>query len=195
VKMRGRGGAEVGKAGLRSVGLAVLLLALACGTAFAQVGLSIVPACLECCPLEGLGPCPGYAASVTSRGWEPNERLTLVLTGPGPAGPFGTAFFAADDEGWLEVQLIFLCENPWLTDEDVTAQVKDRYWWIHPEWKPADYGQWSLDISGESGSATGRFLFADDCSAAEFVPEPASLILLGAGLAGLACYGGLRRRG
>ncbi len=182
-------------AGLRSVGLAVVLLALACGTAFAQVSLNIVPGCVECCPLEELGPCPDYAAFATSRGWEPNERLTLVLTGPGPAGPFGTGFFGADEQGRFELQLIFLCENPWLAEDEVTAQVKARYWWIHPEWRPADYGQWHLDVSGESGSVTGRFLFADDCSAAEFVPEPASLILLGAGLAGLACYGGLRRRG
>jgi hypothetical protein len=103
--------------------------------------------------------------------------------------------FDADEQGRLELQLIFLCENPWLTEDEVAARAGDRYWWIHPEWTPGDYGQWRLDISGESGSVSGRFLFADDCSAAEFVPEPASLILLGAGLAGLACYGGLRRRG
>jgi len=185
----------VRKAGLRSVGLAVVLLALACGTAFAQVSLSIVPGCIECCPLEGLRPCPDYAAFIKSRGWEPYEWLILVLTGPGPAGPFGTGFFAADDQGRLDLQLIFLCENPWLTEDEVTAQDKAGYWWIHPDWRPADYGQWRLDVTGESGGVTGRFLFADDCSGSEFVPEPASLILLGAGLVGLACYGGLRRRG
>jgi hypothetical protein len=185
----------VRKGGLRSVGLAVLLLGLACGTAFAQVSLSIVPGCVECCPLEGLDPCPGYAASVRSRGWKPHEPLILVLTGPGPAGPFGTGFFGADDEGRLKLGLIFLCENPWLADEEATADFQGSYWWVHPEWKPADYGQWCLEVRGESGSVTGRFLFAEDCSAAEFVPEPATVILLGGGLLGLAGYSGLRRRG
>jgi hypothetical protein len=195
LRARGSGGEELRKAGLRSFGLAVLLLGLACGTALAQVSLSIVPGCVECCPLEGLDPCPDYATSVTGRGWEPNEPLILALTGPGPAGPFGTGFFGADDEGRLEVELVFLCENPWLAEDEATAHFKGSYWWIHPDWEPADYGQWRLEVTGQAGSVAGWFLFAEDCSAAEFVPEPATLVLLGGGLLGLACYGGLRPRG
>jgi hypothetical protein len=185
----------VRRAGRRSVWLAVVLLALACGTAFAQPNLSIEPGCIECCPLEGLGPCPGYAASVTATGWDPGEGLELVLTGPGPAGPFGTGFLSADESGRLEVELIFLCQNPWLPGEEAAARFKDSYWWVHPDWTPADYGPWRLEVSGASGSLVEHFLYAEDCAAAEFVPEPATFVLLGCGLMGLACYAGLRPRG
>lgn len=173
---------------LRSVWLAAILVLLTCGTALAQLSLSIEPTCIECCPLEGLGPGPGYTAWATSRGWQSDERLILVLTGPGPAGPFGTGFLGADDEGKLELQLIFLCENPWLAEDEATVQSGEKYWWIHPEWKPADYGQWHVEVRGDSGAVQGDFLFSDDCEAAEFVPEPGSLMLLGSGMAGLAFY-------
>jgi len=179
---------------LRSVWLAAILVLLTCGTALAQLSLSIQPGCIECCPLEGLGPCPGYTAFVTSRGWQPDERLILVLTGPGPAGPFGTGFLSADDEGRLELQLIFLCQNPWLAEDEATVQSVEKYWWIHPEWRPGDYGPWHLQVLGNSGEVQGDFLFAEDCVAAEFVPEPGSLLLLGSGMAVLAGYLAHRRQ-
>jgi hypothetical protein len=175
----------------RPLFLAVVLLMLGTGLALARPNLSIEPRCIECCPLQGLGPCPGYNAFVTSGGWEPGERLTLILWGPGPAGPFGTAFFAADAEGSLEVHLVLLCENPWL-DEEASAHFAENYWWVHPQWKPADFGEWVLEVRTEGASAKGNFLFAEDCAAAEFVPEPGSLVLLGGGLTGLGGYSVVR---
>jgi len=168
--------------------VAAVLLLLTWGAVLAQLRLSIQPTCIECCPLEGLGPCPGYTAWVTSTGWRPDEGLILVLRGPGPAGPFGTGFLGADDEGRLELQLIFLCENPWLAKDEATVHAGEKYWWIHPEWKPGDYGQWHLEVRGGSGALGGDLLFAEDCEAAEFVPEPGSLLLLGSGVVGLAVY-------
>lgn len=168
-----------------------MLLALACGTAFAQLGLSMEPRCIECCPLEGLGPCPEYTAFVVCRGWKPGEWLIQVLTEPGPAGPFGTGILSADDRGRLELQLIFLCENSWLAEE-ATASSGWEYWWIHPHWHPSDYGGWKLKVSGESGSVVGYFRLAEDCAAEEFVPEWGSLLLLGSGAMGLGGYVALR---
>jgi hypothetical protein len=179
---------------LGSIWLATSLVLLTCGTALAQLSLGIQPGCIECCPLEGLGPCPGYTAYVTSSGWQPKESLILMLAGPGRAGPFGTGFLGADDEGLLELQLIFMCENPWLAEGEATLQSAEKYWWIHPEWRPEDYGLWHLEVRGDAGKVQGDFLFAEDCEAAEFVPEPGSLVLLGSGAIGLALYLGRRRR-
>jgi hypothetical protein len=181
----------VRKTRLRAVCLALVLLAWACGTALAQLNLSIEPGCVECCPAPWLEPCPEYAATVVSCGCEPGERLTLMLMGPGPAGPFGTGILSADYSGRLELQLIFLCENPWL-DEEATASLGEKYWWIHPSWQPSDYGQWTLKVSGVSGSTAGHFRFAEDCAAPEFVPEGSSLLLLGSGAVGLGGYVTLR---
>ena len=178
----------------RALCLSVALLTLGTGLGLAQASLNIEPTCVECCPLEGLGPCPGYTAFVTSPGWRPNQRLTLVLTGPGPAGPFGTGLISADEAGRLEVQLVFLCENPWLADEEGTAQFAEKYWWIHPQWEPADFGEWTLEVGDESGFVAANLLFVEDCAAAEFVPEPASLVLLGAGLLSMGGYYVVKRK-
>ena len=180
---------------LRGICLATVLLLLTGSVVLARLALAIDPDCVECCPLQGLGPCPDYTAFVTSSGWEGSERPNLILTGPGAAGPFGTfGFFSADDRGRFELQVILLCENPWGVRDEASVQFEDNYWWVHPEWKRSDYGQWALEITGESGSVEGHFLFSENCEPATFVPEPRAAVLMGSGLVGLAGYAGLRWR-
>lgn len=64
---------------------------------------------------------------------------------------------------------------------------------------PSHYGEWLAQVyHGVGETELGRdqvtFLFAEDCAAAEFVPEPGTIALLATGLAGLAGYATLRWR-
>jgi hypothetical protein len=58
------------------------------------------------------------------------------------------------------------------------------------------YGEWTATVwvPGTGNVASVTWVFAADCLASEFVPEPGSVILLGSGLAGLAGYASLRWR-
>ncbi|MGB3904381.1 MAG: hypothetical protein WBB22_05620 [Anaerolineae bacterium] len=82
----------------------------------------------------------------------------------------------------------------WGVRDERSVQFEDNYWWTHPEWKRSDYGQWTLEINGESGLVENHFLFAENCELATFVPEPRAVVLMGSGPVGLAGYAGLRWR-
>ena len=180
-----------------------LALLLAGGVALAQgLTLTVDQDCFECWP----GPS------------EPDDEHVVVVTLDdylkadlcGNLEINGQLHWVADclpadnlDEPPCEVWLAVDCQRMGLQMMD-TCYEEDGA----PEgWQPeagatqvVEYGDWVLKAwAEESGAPVGPVgqvasTFPADCQAAEFVPEPGSILLLGSGLAGLAGYGALRWR-
>lgn len=190
---------------LRGIVLGVsLALLLAGGVALAaSLRLSFDEECIECWAGPGAPP-DEYEVSLTLKGWDPLHELCVRVWGPDPAiadhhcsspppGDPGT--------GLTEPYLAFPCSGdgvlaPSLLGEEVrpALSIEDLYGeWGLEVWQTTDTGH-PLDRSKWFDSARDTFLFAEDCFAAMFVPEPGSILLLGTGLAGLAGYATLRWR-
>ena len=86
--------------------------------------------------------------------------------------------WASCEDGIGEVLPYRTNPKPFVTPE--YGNLVLRFWWETQPPNPYD--------------AELTVLFAEVCPAAEFVPEPGSILLLGSGLAGLAGYAGLRWR-
>ncbi len=160
-----------------------LALLLGGGVALAQ-SLLAWPDCFQCLPEEGAdGP---YYYNWESCGWQPGEPLDYRETFAN--GEYWDNSYTADEDGCdAHGPWSWTCEGePAHHPGDVTAGNE----WVFPD----DYwGPFEICVEDDD-LVCDTILFAEDCAAAMFVPEPGSILLLGSGLAGLAGYATLRWR-
>jgi hypothetical protein len=177
-----------------------LALLLAGGVALAQ-GLSITvdPACIECwngAPGPDVDPPEAFIAEFVATGFDPDPFYTcgrmsaegeimFEFCGRAPEGGTSRAYLSASCPEYANRVLL---------------------WMDQVEGAPTDYdlvfGDWSFRVWQENrshvvtnGPVTAHLQIARSCEqAAEFVPEPGTIALLGTGLAGLAGYATLRWR-
>jgi hypothetical protein len=170
-----------------------LALLLGGGVALAALSIDIDPYCFVCCDMcEEWWGCDGWA--VTTSGWVSGEWVDVTLTSPGPWGSQSWVdFFPANADGEVFFDVYVMCsecEAPVFEPQGIPD-----YLVVWGDWKPGDYGDWTVKVKGPSGTVAGQFQFAEDPADClveeEFVPEPGSLMLLGSGLMGLAGYGAL----
>ena len=182
---------------LLGVSIALLLsggVALAAG-----VYVEVNKVCFECYAGNGLIP-EEYIPRLTYGGWsQQSDNVCVGISNP-------------DDDHWFE-----RCESPPIADscwaafnvycdgstagdsDCIPAAQAQELGTANANGVESMYGEWvgwvEETVGGNRvGYAKATFLFAEDCAAAMFVPEPGSILLLGSGLAGLAGYATLRLR-
>lgn len=163
-----------------ALGVSAALL-LAGGAALAQGSVEVDQTCFECWPGPG-APTEDYVVRFTFSGWPTTIAYRLINN--------GIEWTSGEVDPAEAIPILSVgCDGWWKLFPPLE---------VAPAGVPLQYGDVDFEFSapdaGGSRVVKVPFVFAEDCTAQAFVPEPGAIMLLVSGSAGLASYSMLRWR-